>query len=432
MKDIVTADNVTAENSAASEVAHQDGTGAARVLTTDDAVYVERLTCHDPNVRAALAESHDPERTLQEILATGALVLKFTSTSQDGAFLESTVQDLERSFQERLDATVTTLDETTKNLLDPESGSIPGTLHQVRDEIAKKLSDTFDPALTDSAMSIIDKGLKSHLAEVNRDVRRLLDPTSEDSPLRGLEVRLREANEKQTKEVGEAVSQLLERMAVNQAESRMAEKSTAKGFAYEDVVEAGVERIASLQGDEAVNLGKEPGVAGNLKGDIVVTLASEDSAGQDLRFVIECKDKSLSKPAVRRELDAAMENRAAAASILAFASSETCPYSVPFTYHGNQAVVVYDGTDPDDQALAVAYAWARWVARRSQQASEDLDAETILNALHDAEEGLKKKREVLKGLTQASKGIEASRTALNAMSDAVEASLRLMRATLDS
>lgn len=402
-----------------------------RVTVTTDAVHVEHFVCRDPDVVAAAQTSSDPGRAVEEMLLTGARVLRFASASVDAGVLERTVADLEQAFQARLDATMSTLEVTTKSLLDPETGSIPGTLNQVRDEIAKKLGDTFDPQSTTSALSIIDGTLGRHKADINRDVRRLLDATSPDSPLAGLEARLREMTREQAKELREAAEKIREAVVVERTRTEMAEKTTAKGFSYEDLVEGAVERIAAVHGDRCVNVGRDMGVAGSDKGDLLVTLSPDDCAGQELRFVLECKDQSLSKPRVRAELEDAIDNGRAAAGVLVFASEDASPFHLPFSYSGNQAVVVYDRQHPDEQVLQVAYAWARWMTRRAQSADDALDAEAFLAALRDAEAGLAKKTQVLTGLTQATNGIEMARKAVEALADQVAEGLGQMRSALD-
>ena len=405
--------------------------GKPRVTVSSESVHLHDLACFDPDVVSAAQLSPEPERTILEMLSTGARVLRFASASLDASMLERTVADLEEGFQSRLDSTVTVLDDKTQGLLDPDSGSIPRTLKQVREEIAKQLNDTFNPELTTSALSIIDSTLGKHKGDINRDVRRLLDPASPDSPLNGLEARLREHSREQAKDLHEVVEKIARAVAVQQAQAEMLDKTTAKGFDYEDLVEAAVDRVASVYGDHCANVGREAGVGGTDKGDLLVTLSPDDSAGQDLRFVLECKDRRLSKPGVKSELEACMQNRGAAAGVLVFAHDDANPYHVPFTYSGNRAVVVYDREHPDDQVLQVAYAWARWMTRRAQSADETLDAETILAALRDAEAGLAKKTQVLTGLTQASNGIESARKAVEALADQVAEALGQMRAALD-
>jgi hypothetical protein len=406
-------------------------TGLAQVTVTTDAVHVASLTIHDPDVVAAAQVSADPGRTILEMLATGARVLKFASATMDARMLERTVSDLENAFQSRMDATVATLDAKTQALLDPETGSIPSTLHEVREEIAKRLSDTFDPELTTSALSIIDNTLSKHKDAINQDVRRLLDPSLTDSPLHGLESRLKELAREQAKELRETAEKIKEALVAEQARQEVIAKTTSKGFTYEDMVEQAVERIATVHGDYCCNVGRESGSAGTAKGDLLVSLSADDCAGQSLRFVLECKDQHLSKNQVKAELAAAMENRDAAAGVLVFAGDEASPYHVPFAYSGDQAIVVYDRDKPDDQVLRVAYAWARWTARRSQTPNDELDAEAILAALHDAEAGLAKKAQVLTGLTHADNGIAAARRAVDALADQVSDALERIRTALD-
>lgn len=112
------------------------------------------------------------------------------------------------------------------------------------------------------------------------------------------------------------------------------------------------------------------GTTGTQNGDHCVRLAEDDTCGVDLRMVFESKDKAMTMPKAMAEIDKVMKNHDAVTGVLVFASRDIAPTETPFTWFGNRAIVVVDGEDPDSRALHLAYAWARWVARRSVSAEE--------------------------------------------------------------
>lgn len=94
-------------------------------------------------------------------------------------------------------------------------------------------------------------------------------------------------------------------------------------------------------------------MGGNRVGDHVVTVAGEGV------YVLECKDRSGSLPAIVSELDAPAANREAAAAIAVFSSPRHCPVSGPLAIFEEKVVVVYAKDEQDPAALQVACAWAR-------------------------------------------------------------------------
>ena len=106
--------------------------------------------------------------------------------------------------------------------------------------------------------------------------------------------------------------------------------------------------------------------------------------------MFEAKDRRM--PSLKKALDEvgqAMANREAMAGIVVFSSQDNAPTSTPFACFGDKAVVVLDKDEPDDRALALACAWARWVLRRSLNAGSDgVDVERIGAAIDDGRRAL--------------------------------------------
>ena len=136
------------------------------------------------------------------------------------------------------------------------------------------------------------------------------------------------------------------------------------------MLQHGLASIAAIHGDIAEPVGRRTGLSGTQKGDYLVTVNAEDTCGEEARFVLECKDRNLSMAKTMDELTKAMDNHAAQAAIAVFSRTEHFPNPLPFSWSGDRAVLVYDKEDPDDNALQLGYAWARWVCHRNLATDE--------------------------------------------------------------
>jgi hypothetical protein len=180
------------------------------------------------------------------------------------------------------------------------------------------------------------------------------------------------------------------------AVAEVADKLTSKGVTFEELIAAGLEPCATMHSDIVEAVGRAVGAAGTRKGDLLVTLCPDDTAGAPVRFVLEAKDQKLSMTKTLAELDAALANHDAAAAIAVFAGEHLAPMGVTFWYSGNRAILVYPKADPDRQALRLAYEWARWVCRRTMALDDSpaLEVEAIHAAIDRARQALKRHQSI--------------------------------------
>ena len=156
--------------------------------------------------------------------------------------------------------------------------------------------------------------------------------------------------------------------------------------------------------DIAERVGAKTGVSCTKHGDHLVTISAEDTCGQEARFVLECKDRRLGMSKTMEELAKAIENHSARAAIAVFSRQANAPSPLPFYWSGNRAVLTYDKDDPDDDALQLVYAWARWVCRRELTADgAALDVGRIEAALMRARQALQKHQAARSCFTAATK-----------------------------
>ena len=96
-------------------------------------------------------------------------------------------------------------------------------------------------------------------------------------------------------------------------------KGSAKGVDFEEIVDVVLGAIARGSGDLLERTGTGTGATiASKKGDFVLTLNAQATAGHELRIVIECKDRYVSGRAMRDELREAKSNRDAAVALVVF------------------------------------------------------------------------------------------------------------------
>jgi hypothetical protein len=110
--------------------------------------------------------------------------------------------------------------------------------------------------------------------------------------------------------------------------------------------------------------------------------------------------------------------------IAVFSRAEFAPSPLPFFSSGNRAVLVYDKDEPDDNALKLAYTWARWICRRDLTADTTaIDAGRIEASLTRARQALARQQAARSCFTAATKKINEGASHLSALVDEVHDAL---------
>jgi hypothetical protein len=342
----------------------------------------------DPEVLSVMREADDLPAAVHRGLAIGARALRAEQVSVDSAVVEREFDEMRvtfrRSVEEFADEIATKADE----LLDGEEGKIPKTLVEFRDGVETLLDTTFDPNNKQSAVTKLETVLTGAGREQVAAMRRLIDPENEESPLARYRSEIVKEIEKKGEAILQAFAELKTQLAVEEAKAVAFDQSAAKGFSFEDLLDAALTEIAAGFEDVAERVGGTPGGRGR-KGDFVVTLNPSDTNGESASYVLEAKDTPKKLPEILKELDQAMANRGAVAAIAVFARPEQSPIKLPFHPFDNKAVVVLDKDAPDELALRLACCWARWIARRNlAKAADDIDLGRIAGLIEAARQGL--------------------------------------------
>ncbi len=379
-----------------------------RVDLVDGTLLVRDLVETDAEVLRVVAATDDHVENARQCLRIGARAILAVNATVDTHIVEQRFDAMSAQISRQLDDTVERIAATTQALLAEDDGALTTALAGHRAGLEELLGDTFDPDSKRSVIAIFEQVIEeAQIAQVE-GIRRLVATDDEDGPLGRLRHEITRHTNECTRELRQEVQNLSERIAVKEAVAPVIAITTAKGFTFEDAVHDAVCRIAAPHGDLPEQTGKTSGSAATQKGDEVVTLAADDTMGAEACFVLEAKSRKLNLRKTHEELDAARENRDALAAVAVFSSQDEAPTSVPFSYSGDKAIVVYDPEECDDSALRLAYMWARWVVRRelAGTAAEDVDVERIGTLIDDALRAVERVTAIKRGHTQAKKSID--------------------------
>lgn len=399
------------------------------VVVEGGVLFIDGFAKSEPEVVEIVAEADDPVAAVHSLLEIGSRSVRFASTSLDGELIERRFTSMADQFARNVETAVTRVTDTTSELLDEETGALPKVIAGVRKELESLLGDTFDEDSKTSVIAKIEAAVVDVNARLFKTVTAKFDLDDPSSPLARTERELREALREEASRLMQEVSLLRESVASGNAAAAVARKLTSKGGTFEELVARGLEPIASYHGDFIKQVGTTTGSAGTKKGDVLVTLCSDDTYGRYANFVIEAKDRPLTKPKTLTELDAAAENYEAAAAVAVFSGADLAPIPMTFWYSGPRAIAVFDKDDPDPGVLELAYQWARWMTRRSVVADDEeaLDLAAIEAAITRAAQALGKAQSIRGCHSTVKKQVDEAGTHLDALVYEVAQALRDLR-----
>lgn len=390
------------------------------VFVTDDSLFIANLVETDRDVLTFVASAPDPSDAVKQSLQVGARCLSAASPIASTLDVQKQFDELESKFNSKVDEAVDEVEAVTKQLLDSDEGALVQALQAHQEGLDDALGEHFDAESKSSLYSIIEKTLADALSAQNEKFRRTVSMDSPDSPLRVMKKDILEGVEKPISELQKQVQEISEKVAVDQAVATVTEITSKKGFDFEDVLHAELEKLAEPHGDLAEQTGNTIGAAGTKKGDEVVHLNTDDTHGVDACFTLEAKTKKLTTPEAHRELDAALENRSAAAAILVFDSLEKAPTSVPFQHRGNKAIVSLTGEDTS--SLKLAYMWARWMTRRACEpaGSDSIDLDRIGEILDKIGRAINRRTQIKSNHTKACRAVNSAQDIVSEMTTDIE------------
>ncbi|HEX7611920.1 MAG TPA: hypothetical protein VF371_04030, partial [Candidatus Limnocylindrales bacterium] len=251
------------------------------------------------------------------------------------------------------------------------------------------VDELFDEGKRDSAIGRMKVLLGAYFDGDASKLAQLLDPTRLGSPLHQFRL-----------EIAEGFNRIGERLAALEAAgaARAGEraKGSAKGADFEEIVDDVLGAIARGSGDLLERTGTGTGATiASKKGDFVLTLNAEATAGHEIRIVIECKDRYVSGRAMRDELREAKSNRDAAVAMVVFTPAHAPAGIAPFDVRAGDVYCVLDPAAPDFASLDAAVRLGRLLAL---QTLRDHDVEVDAAAVAEALKGIREQLETLRAL----------------------------------
>jgi hypothetical protein len=424
--------------------------GSVRVV--EDRIVIEGLTIADEEtarvVRDRAEAGEEPARSVRRAIEIGTRVLDREDTAIEVDYVRREFERLSRAHGETVERThqeaVERIEEGLRRALGGEEG--PGALGQALESHSEELSEQIASTFGEDREGAVQAQIKRMLEERDEEFLRRLTAEDERNPLGPMLTTLRswakerkEDQDQRDAKMEQKLDDLLNRAselagleqsrdAVEEAE----EAGTRKGRSFEERVDRAIERIAATRGDASSHTGGEGAEGGGKKGDTLIELgaASGPAAG---RMVFEAKDKRLSKNDAWKELNEAMEGRAASFAVLVVAGEERVPAGreTLVEYEGNKLIVAVDRDEPEGLALEVAYRLA--AARVAMTREQDLtvDATEVRVAAEEAVSCLKQAQAIRSTLTGIKTSSDKARLTLDEMVEAVRARLERIESLIE-
>ncbi len=383
----------------------QKGSEKGMVLLVGDEIVIEHLVVADPAVVSMVTTAGNDDRAdlLRRIMSVGVQGVASMGIGLDLTAIDSRVHSVLESVTTEAEATVRAIiDESRSSLskqFDPEQRS---------SILARALADFTD--WRDEFLDGLDPGIEGSAATML--IQRLLDLVGPDGDL---ERRLAAALDIDEGDSAFArLSRLIDERfddlrrdlvgdrAAEAARLTEAERGTAHGVEFEDVVEANLRRWASTsKGTIVERTSTSVGAltASSKVGDFVVTL------GDGRRIVVEAKRHAsialAGSGGILGELDAAMSNRRADAAVC-IAGRDAFPAEVGrFNVYGDRVLTVDEG---DGAMTSIAMQWAAASTATATGTGTELDTAAIADRI----DRIRKAAESLSGARRSVTTITAS------------------------
>jgi len=428
-----------------------DGTdGTVRVL--EDRIVIEDFVIADQEaarvVRDRAAVGEEPARSVRRAIEIGTRVLDREDTAIEVDYVRREFERLSRAHSETVEDTnreaVQRIEDGLRRALGGDEG--PGALGQALESHSEELSEQIAATFGEDREGAVQAQIKRMLEQRDEEFLRRLTADDERNPLGPMLTTLRswarerkedqdQRDEKLEQKLDELLNRASELAGLDQSREALAEAEeagTRKGRSFEERVDRALERIAGTRGDASSHTGGEGAEGGGKKGDTLIELgaASGPAAG---RIVFEAKDKKLSKNDAWRELNEAMDTRAASFAVLVVAGEDRVPAGreTLVEYEGNKLIVAVDRDEPDGLALELAYRLA--AARVAMAREQDLtvDASAVRVTAEEAVSCLKQAQAIRSTLTGIKTSSDKARATLDEMVEAVHARLERIEALIE-
>ena len=343
---------------------------------------------------------NNPEELLEQVLRLGTETLRIMGTSATSEILENVANEVKSGMESKKLEIVNDMEDMAKKMV-AETGelSVKSVLQSWRTEFATLLTNSFDANRADSIMTKFDEAMKTWAENQQDKVIRELNLNQTGSSLYGLNDRLSRHITDTVETVKSQLKGIETALNIDEATKEVKKKVAKRGTEFEDLVFEEVGEISLQYRDTADNPGKTKtkGVDGNDEGDITVDINPDETRGEALRFVWECKVRSTKQSDrwLYDELKKGISNRDAKAGVIV--TDATTAIGVGgdekfFRENGNLAILILDPLDPDSNAIKFAYLWSRWICRRDDASLLDV------GSVRDVMESIQRELAIVKSI----------------------------------
>jgi hypothetical protein len=395
-----------------------------------DRLVVERLVLDDSSLVAFVADRPAEERAelIERALRIGLTAIQSVGVTVNVDAVRAEFQGLLRQTEAANERAATALDMMLRQNFADGDGRLPRTLEKFlgdKGQLRSFVDELFDEAKRDSAIGRMKVLLGSYFDGDASRLAQLLDPTRLGSPLHQFRVEMAAGFDK----LNERLSAI---EAAGAARASERSKSAAKGGDFEGVIEGLLGELARGSGDLLERIGTETGsLIGSKKGDFVLTLNAEATAGADVKVVVECKDRYVSGRAMRDELREAKTNRDAAVALVVFTPAHAPAGIAPFDVRAGDVYCVVDPAAPDAATLEAAVRLTRLLALQTLRNHDvEMDAAAIAEALKGVREQLETLRALKVTLTAIGTSAKDVYAGLDRLRDGILARLTEAEAEL--
>ena len=229
-----------------------------------------------------------------------------------------------------------------------DNGQLQQRLENLFGSDGKLVRDILDMNNKNSPIGKLRETIESHFVGKDSEMYSMLDPNSKDSPI----ARFRQ-------DVLNELQKIETMIETHLLKKEIIEKTTQKGFIFEDDLEDFLLRVSKPFGDTVERVGTEKGKLGNLKGDFVITLNDSSIKGQPPKIVVEAKTGKSVRITIKSllgELRDAIKNREAQ---FAIAVTETMISNSMGCYREVEGDKIICAFEDNGLPLEVAYRIAR-------------------------------------------------------------------------
>ena len=400
------------------------------VRVESDRLVIEHLVLDDSALTAFVADRPAEERAalIERAIRVGLTAIQSVGVTVNVDAVRAEFQGLLRQTEAANERAATALDTILRQNFADGEGRLPRTLEKFlgdRGQLRNFVDELFDEGKRDSAIGRMKVLLGAYFDGDASRLAQLLDPTRMGSPLHQFRV-----------EMADGFAKLNERLSAIEAAgaARASEraKSAAKGADFEGIVEDFLGEVARGSGDMLERTGTETGtLMGSKKGDFVLTLNAEATAGAELRVVVECKDRQISGRAMRDELREAKSNRDASVALVVFTPLHAPTGIAPFDVRAGDVYCVLDPAAPDPATLEAAVRLSRLLALQTLRERDiEVDAAAIAEALNGVREQLELVRALKSTLTSIGTSTKEVYAGLDRLRDGILARIAEAEAEL--